>query len=289
MKSMTGYGKSNVKNEYGELTVEIKSVNNRFLEINTHIPKNIILNEDSIRKSIQNYVKRGSIDIFFTFTFNPDIPKAVELDIPTVLSYINASKELKEKFDVTNDLTASALLRYPDVLKMSINDSKIWDEIAVEAVEKALVELDKMRQVEGNSIQDNMNKIVKTLNDQLSKVIQRASLIVSEYREKIKARIKELLSDYEIDESRLLNEVAFFADKVDINEEISRMTSHLDQYYNEINNNDCSGRKLDFISQEMTREINTMCSKCNDITASKILIDMKSEVEKLKEQIRNVE
>lgn len=289
MKSMTGYGKSNVKNEYGELTVEIKSVNNRFLEINTHIPKNMVLNEDSIRKSIQNYIKRGTIDIFFGFTLNPDIPKAVELDIPTVLSYIAASKNLKEQFNITDDLTTSSLLRFSDVLKMNTNDSDMWDNIAIKAVEKSLTELEKMRLTEGLSIQNDMNKIVNNLKNQLTQIIKKAPLIVSEYREKIKARIQELLNDYSIDEARLLNEVAFFADKADINEEISRMSSHLEQFSNEINHKDCSGRKLDFISQEMTREVNTMCSKCNDISASKILIDMKSEVEKLKEQIRNVE
>lgn len=286
---MTGYGKSNVKNEYGELTVEIKSVNNRFLEINTHIPKSMIINEDPIRKSIQGYIKRGSIDIFFGFVLNPDVPKAIELDIPTVLSYITASKSLKDNFDVIDDLSTSSLLRFPDVLKLNTNDSNIWDGIAIQAVEKSLVELDDMRQTEGISIQNDMNKIVNNLNSQLTQVIIRAPLIVSEYRDKIKARIQELLNDYAMDEVRLLNEVAFFADKADINEEISRMSSHLKQFSNEINHKDCSGRKLDFISQEMTREVNTMCSKCNDISASKILIDMKSEVEKLKEQIRNVE
>ena len=206
-----------------------------------------------------------------------------------MLSYITASKNLKEKFDVIDDLSASSLLRFPDVLKSNLADNNIWDDIYILGIENSLKELEKMRETEGISILADMNKIITNLNNLLSQVIKRAPLIVSEYREKIKSRISELLNDYAIDEQRLLNEVAFFADKADINEEISRMTSHLEQFSNEINSLDCSGRKLDFISQEMTREVNTMCSKCNDISATKILIEMKSEVEKLKEQIRNVE
>ncbi|HEY8444356.1 MAG TPA: YicC/YloC family endoribonuclease [Clostridia bacterium] len=288
MKSMTGYGKSSVKNDYGELTIEIKSVNNRFLEINTHIPKSMVLNEDQIRKHIQNFIKRGTVDIYFSFTLKADIPKLVELDLSAVSAYLSAAKKLTEQFNIPDDFTTSTMLKFPDVLKVN-NDTDIWGDVIIEGLTNCLLEHDKMRSIEGKSIQDDMQKIINNLRALLDMVIQRAPVIVQEYREKIKTRIQELLSDYTIDEARLLNEVAFFADRADINEEISRMTSHINQFNGEMLSEECSGKKLDFIAQEMTREVNTMCSKCNDIQASKLLIEMKNEIEKLKEQIRNVE
>jgi uncharacterized protein (TIGR00255 family) len=288
MKSMTGYGKYSVKNNYGELTIEIKSVNNRFLEINTHIPKSMVLNEDQIRKRIQDYIKRGTIDIFFSFALNADVPKPVELDLSAVSAYLAAAKKLTEQYNIPNDFTTSTMLKFPDVLKVN-NDADIWSDVVIKGLTDCLIEHDKMRCVEGKSIQNDMQKIIDILKVLLDAVKQRAPLIIQDYREKIKLRIQELLSDYSIDEARLLNEVAFFADRADINEEISRMTSHIDQFSNEIICQECSGKKLDFIAQEMTREVNTMCSKCNDIQATKLLIEMKNEIEKLKEQIRNVE
>lgn len=288
MKSMTGYGKSSVKNDYGELTIEIKSVNNRFLEINTHIPKSMVLNEDQIRKHIQNFIKRGTVDIYFSFALNADIPKPVELDLSAVSAYLSAAKKLTEQFNIPDDFTTSTMLKFPDVLKVN-NDTDIWGDVIIEGLTNCLLEHDKMRSIEGKSIQDDMQKIINNLRALLDMVTQRAPVIVQEYREKIKTRIQELLSDYTIDEARLLNEVAFFADRADINEEISRMTSHINQFNGEMLSEECSGKKLDFIAQEMTREVNTMCSKCNDIQASKLLIEMKNEIEKLKEQIRNVE
>lgn len=288
MKSMTGYGKSSIKNNYGELTIEIKSVNNRFLEINTHIPKSMVLNEDQIRKHIQSYIKRGSVDIFFSFTLNADIPKPVDVDLSAVTAYLAAAKKLTERFNIADDFTTTTMLKFPDVLKVN-NDQDIWGDVVIEGLTNCLIEHDKMRCIEGKSIQDDMQKIINNLQSLLEAVAQRAPLIVQDYREKIKLRIQELLSDYSIDEARLLNEVAFFADRADINEEISRMTSHINQFFNEIISPECSGKKLDFIAQEMTREVNTMCSKSNDIQATKLLIEMKNEIEKLKEQIRNVE
>lgn len=288
MKSMTGYGKYSLKNDYGELTVEIKSVNNRFLEINTHVPKSMVLNEDQIRKCIQNYIKRGTVDVFFTFALNADVPKPVELDLSAVKAYLSCAKTLTEQFNIPDDFTTSTILKFPDVLKVNTNQD-IWGDIVIDCLTNCLAEHDKMRRIEGQSIQDDLNKLLGNLQSLLDMVSKRAPQIVEEYREKLKARIQELLNDYAIDEARLLNEVAFFADKADINEEISRMTSHINQFANEIASEECSGKKLDFIAQEMTREVNTMCSKCNDIQTSKLLIEMKTEIEKIKEQIRNVE
>lgn len=288
MKSMTGYGKYSIYNDYGELTIEIKSVNNRFLDINTHIPKSMVLNEDQIRKCIQTYIKRGSVDVYFSFALNADVPKPIELDMSSVSAYLSASKKLSEQFGIPNDFTTSVMLKFPDVIKAN-NNSDIWNDVVIEGLNSCLIEHDKMRLIEGKSIQDDMQNIINSLQSLLDKVTQRAPKIVEEYREKIKNRVQEFLKDYAIDETRLLNEVAFFADRVDINEELSRMNSHIAQFSSEITSQDCSGKKLDFISQEMTREVNTMCSKCNDIEASKLLIEMKSQIEKLKEQIRNVE
>jgi uncharacterized protein (TIGR00255 family) len=288
MKSMTGYGKYSIKNDYGELTIEIKSVNNRFLDINTHIPKSMALNEDQIRKCIQSFIKRGSVDVYFLFSLNADIPKPIELDLSAVSAYLDASKTLKEKYNLPDDFTTSVMLKLPDVLKVN-NNSDIWDDVVIEGLNNCLLEYDKMRQIEGKSIQEDMRNIINSLQSLLDIVAKRAPIIVDEYREKIKSRIQEILKDYSLDEARLLNEVAFFADKADINEELSRMNSHIDQFSSEIISEECSGKKLDFILQEMLREVNTMCSKCNDIDVSKLLIEMKCQLEKLKEHTRNVE
>ncbi|HHW90192.1 MAG TPA: YicC family protein [Clostridiales bacterium] len=288
MKSMTGYGKYSIKNDYGELTIEIKSVNNRFLDINTHIPKSMALNEDQIRKCIQSFIKRGSVDVYFLFSLNADIPKPIELDLSAVSAYLDASKTLKEKYNLPDDFTTSVMLKLPDVLKVN-NNSDIWDDVVIEGLNNCLLEYDKMRQIEGKSIQEDMRNIINSLQSLLDIVAKRAPIIVDEYREKIKSRIQEILKDYSLDEARLLNEVAFFADKADINEELSRMNSHIDQFSFEIISEECSGKKLDFILQEMLREVNTMCSKCNDIDVSKLLIEMKCQLEKLKEHTRNVE
>ncbi|NLC16665.1 MAG: YicC family protein [Clostridiales bacterium] len=288
MKSMTGYGKYSIKNDYGELTIEIKSVNNRFLDINTHMPKSMTLNEDQIRKCIQNFIKRGTVDVYFSFSLNSDVPKPIELDLSAVSAYLSASRTLKEKFGLTDDFTTSIMLKFPDVLKVN-TDTDIWNDIVIEGLNNCLLEYDKMRLIEGKSIQEDMQNIINSLKSLLDMVAKRAPIIVEEYREKLKSRIQEIIKDYSLDEARLLNEVAFFADKADINEELSRMNSHIDQFSSEIISDECSGKKLDFILQEMLREVNTMCSKCNDIEASKLLIEMKSQLEKLKEHIRNVE
>lgn len=289
MKSMTGYGKASILKDDKELTLEIKSVNNRFLEISAHFPKCLNINEEIVRKYVKNYLNRGSVDIYLNFNSNLSAQKDIQIDIQTVKAYLSASEILKQEFGLVDDLTVSQVMHLPDVFKINASTDEDWNNLIIEGLTKALEELEIMRINEGKSIYNDLIKITGSITELLNKVSIHAPQIVKDFREKISARITELLDDKEIDETRLLNEVAFFADKADINEEISRMCSHIEQFLSALEENGSAGRKLDFISQEMTREVNTMCSKCNDIIASKLLIEMKNQIEKLKEQIRNVE
>lgn len=291
MKSMTGYGKATVNSDGVELTVEIKSVNNRFLELCLRVPKIYGACEDIIRKSIQNRVKRGTVDVFFNLDDMSGGTKKVSVDTAMAEAYIKIAKQLREMYGLEDDFQLSTLMRIPDIVKVETNTNalSICEIITKECVEKALDNFDAMRIIEGNNIKANMLEIISKIQNMLEVVQNGAQQAIQVYREKISSRIKEFLLDVEMDETKLLNEVAFYADRTDINEELQRMNSHIDQFLSELESDDAVGRKLDFISQEMVREVNTMCSKVSEISMTKELISIKNEIEKLKEQIRNVE
>ncbi len=291
MKSMTGYGKGVVEADGRTLTIELKSVNNRYLEINSRLPKAMSGCDDALRREIQSVIKRGSVDVYFNYENVSESSKTVAVDMVLAKEYVAAAKKLRTEFCLDDDFGTTALLRSPEVLKIEYgkDDPDMLVKMVSECAAIAVKELDKMRETEGATIRDDLNTLVKNIVNSLEKVVYRAPKVVEDYRRKLETRIKEALGAVEIDENKLLSEVAFFADKADINEEISRLSSHITQFIDCLKSNEPQGRKLDFISQEMNREINTMGSKSNDTELTNEVLYMKNELEKIKEQIRNVE
>lgn len=291
MKSMTGYGKGEAAGANRKVTIEIKSVNNRFLDINTRFPKSLSYVEDVVKKKIQEVVKRGTLDVYYTYEVTGETDKVVETDVPLAAEYLTAMRKIRDEFGLPDDITTMSLVRMQDVLVVTATEEnrdeikELFESAAAEAVRS----LDAMRTTEGKSVQADLAKLVGNIIVSLKKVVVRAPSVVTEYKEKLSKRIADLLDSPAIDEARIATEVAVFADKCDINEEISRLTSHIDQFTKALESNEPQGRRLDFLSQEMNREINTMGSKANDLELSKLVIEMKNELEKIKEQIRNVE
>lgn len=291
MKSMTGYGKGEADDGVRKVTVEIKAVNNRFLDINTRFPKSLSYVEDCVKKQVQEKLKRGTIDVYYTYEVTGDTDKSVVFDRALAEKYVSAARQAKSEFLLTDDITVMSVLRMPDVLNI-VTAEENQDEIKTlfsEAAKKAVAELDVMRTIEGRSVKADLTRIIGNIVAALKEVAVRAPSVVLDYKEKLNKRISELLEKPIVDESRMATEVAVFADKCDINEEISRLTSHIDQFMMALESDEPQGRRLDFLSQEMNREINTMGSKANDLELAKLVIGMKNELEKIKEQIRNVE
>ncbi len=291
MKSMTGYGKGVASRDNRTVSVELKSVNNRFLEISCKLPKSLVYLDDTVNKCIKSNISRGSVDVFLTYENLSDQSKKVNIDKALASEYIAAAKSLRAEFRLEDDFDVTALMRTPDVVTVTVpdDDREAVTELTKEAITEAVEKLQAMRETEGSGLRDDLLKLVGNLDAYLKLVIARAPLVVEDYKKGLIARVKELLDGYEPDEAKLLNEVAFFADKADINEEISRLGSHIKQFRSICNENVPQGRRLDFLSQEMVREVNTMGSKSNDITLTGYVVAMKNEVEKIKEQIRNVE
>ena len=247
--------------------------------------------DDAVRKEISAVVRRGTVDVMYTYTLTGESDKAVHVDMPLASEYLSAAKSMRDELALADDITVMGILRLPDVLSLTAAEGD-RDEITalfVSATQNAAAELDKMRCVEGAGVKADFKKLIGNIVKALTSVVARAPKVVVDYRDKLKKRITELLDGVAPDETRIAMEVAVFADKCDINEEISRLTSHIDQFLAAIESEEPQGRRLDFLSQEMNREINTMGSKANDLELTKLVIEMKNELEKIKEQIRNVE
>ena len=291
MNSMTGYGKFVVTEQDRQVTVEMKSVNNRYLEINCRIPKALSAVEDAVKRTVKKYLRRGSVDVFFSYENNSAQGKKLTVDEVLASAYVDAAKRLALEYDIENSFTVTDLLRTNDVVKIDAEDDDegLLKELVEKCAEGAVKELNRMRGVEGATIRDDLNKLIENIDSALTKAEKRAPMVVEDYSVRLRARIEELLNGVPTDEARLINEVAFFADKADVNEEISRLHSHIAQFRAALDSSDSQGRNLDFLSQEIGREINTMGSKSNDTELTNLVIYMKNELEKIKEQIRNVE
>lgn len=291
MKSMTGYGKYSVEKDGRILTIELKTVNNRFLDVNPHMPKVFACCEDIVRKTLKNELSRGNVDVYFSYENNTEKSKQVSVDYAVADEFVRVAKETAQRYGFTSDFNVTKLISMPEVLLIKDGGDNEEDlkDLVQECIEGACKSLNAMREKEGETIKADLKRLIDNVDEYLQKAITRAPLVVSEYRNKIQNRITEILQNVELDEARLLNEVAFFADKADINEEIQRLTSHIKQYNDILESNEPAGRKLDFLSQEINREINTMGSKSNDKELTSYVLAMKNELEKIKEQIRNVE
>lgn len=289
MFSMTGYGRADYCENGISLVVELKTVNNRNFDLNCKIPRAFISLEDTIRKTVQEYVKRGRIDLFVNFSDTRESSANLEINFDKAVGYFNASNQLAEKFGLQNDFSISMLMKSPDVIvDGAMADLTELKEVVREVVKNACLKLNDMRKIEGEKLVGDMLIRMGTIKELTKNIALRAPLVAKEYKAKLQSRIEEALVDVKYDQARLLNEVAFYTDKVNIDEELTRLNSHVEQFC-EIVRLDGMGKKLDFLMQEFNRETNTICSKSNDIEVTRLALELKNEIEKVREQVQNLE
>lgn len=289
MLSMTGYGRAEFCENGINLVVEIKTVNNRNFDFNCKTPRAFIAFEDLIRKTVQNYIKRGRVDLFLTFSDNREKEVDIDVNLEKAVSYFKASEEISKKLNLPNDFSVSMAMKSPDVITdNSVLDVSEFEDVLKNTVANACQKLNDMRKLEGDKLVLDMLCRMDTIISLAEKITVRAPLVAKEYKEKLKNRIEEFLQDVKYEESRLLSEVAFYTDRVNIDEELTRLKSHVSQF-KEIVKCDGAGKKLDFLMQEFNRETNTICSKSNDIEVTRYALELKNEIEKVREQVQNLE
>lgn len=291
IKSMTGYGRGENLQESKSFTVEIRSVNHRFSEVVIRLPKYYIALEDRIRKLILERVARGRLDVFITVDDKGNENKSIRVDKGLAMAYYNALEELRETIGIEGKPSIIDIARFSDVISLEeVQDDleAIWPQLK-SAVEDAVGQLIHMRSTEGIRLREDLLKRTGRLEEYTSIIAERAPLVVNEYKEKLRTRINELISDVEIDETRLAVETAVFADRSNVTEELVRLRSHFQEIKNTMDMEEAVGRKLDFLVQELNREFNTIGSKSNDLEISSTVIKAKSEVEKIREQVQNIE
>lgn len=291
VNSMTGFGRYTMETEEWKVTAEVKSVNNRYLDVSVKMPKQFISLEENIKKTVSAAISRGRVDVFLTIEEIGEKNQKVIVDKALALAYYNAATEIREVTSLKDEIKLSDIASFYGVITLEKEEEdldSLWQATA-QAVNGALENLCEMRRVEGEKLStDILNRleVVKNIKDQIE---ERSPLVVKDHRERLNARMLEILGDVALDEEKLLNEVAFFADKADIAEEMARLDSHIEQFKETMAKDEPVGRKLDFILQEINREVNTTGSKANDVTISHLVIEAKSQLEKIREQIQNFE
>ena len=289
---MTGFGRGEAISVDYKITIEAKSINNRYLEVIPRIPRQIIALEDPVKKFVNEYVQRGRVDVFVTLEETENRQKTLKTDKELALAYYKSMQEIAELCNLPKDITIDNMVRMQGIFTMEKSDDDlevIW-ALMKEALGSAMSHLVEMRQTEGSKLAEDLLKRRDMVVDLVKKIDERSPLVVTEYKEKLQTRIEELLEDKALlDETKFANEVAYFADRASITEELIRLDSHLSQLKDLLSCNDVVGRKLDFLMQELNREINTIGSKANDLKISRLVIDVKSELEKIREQVQNIE
>ena len=292
IRSMTGYGKQNHSVEGREYQIEIKSVNHRYLDINVKIPKAISYLEETIKKEISNKIKRGKIDVFVSFENNSEEGRKIEINKQLAKLYIEQLKELAQEEKIESNIEVMDIAKIPDVLTIKVDEenSKIKDEIK-QVTQGAVTRILEMKNIEGEKISQDLLQRIRNIQSKIVEISAKSTGLIEEYVVKLEKRVKELLKNDEVDKSRLAQEVVIYADKCSIEEEITRLKSHIFQFENLISNNQdgAIGKKLDFIIQEMNRETNTIGSKANNLEITNGVIDIKTEIEDIREQVQNIE
>ena len=291
MKSMTGYGKGVAARDGRELVIELKSVNHRFLDIGIRVPRMLGCTEDTIRKVLNTRLSRGHVDVFISYRNTREDAKSVRIDTQLLTAYVTAARQAPAHLGLEDDLTLANVLRLPDVCEIvaADEDSDALIALADEATNAAVDALETMREAEGERLKAALQAGVDAMAAFRERILMRAPLVVEDYRKKLTERIESVLSDTEIDRARLATEIALFADRACIDEELVRLQSHITQFRAYLEASEPIGRKMDFIIQEMNRECNTIGSKANDTELTNAVLLCKAEIEKLREQIQNVE
>jgi uncharacterized protein (TIGR00255 family) len=291
IKSMTGFGRSEVAENNRKFTVEIKAVNHRYLDVNIKMPKKLNYFESSIRAELKEYISRGKVDVFITYEDKRESNSSVHYNKALAEEYLTYLRNMSVEFGLEDDIRVSTLSHYPDVFTMeekTEDEGEIWLELK-KAIDEACTMFVDTRITEGENLKNDLLGKLDGMLGLVDFIEQRSPQIITEYKEKLAERIKELLQDKSVDESRLLTEVTIFADKVCVDEEIVRLKSHIETTKNALTDGGSIGRKLDFLAQEMNREANTILSKSNDLQISNCGIELKTEIEKVREQIQNIE
>lgn len=291
IKSMTGYGSAKSLDGSLGLSVELKSVNNRYLDTSVRMPRGFLFAEDSVKSAVQSHISRGKVDVFVTMTSSSVGDVAVSVNENLAAEYKSAIELVGLKLGLEHKITAYELCKFSDVLsvdKKELDKELIAQELS-RVVENALSDFDAMRTKEGEKLYQDISGRLSAIEDLVSFVEKRSPQTVSEYRERLTKKMQEVLDSTDIDEGRILMEAALFADRVAVDEETVRLRSHISQMREMISGVSPVGRKLDFIVQELNRETNTIGSKCNDQDITKVVLDMKSEIEKIREQVQNIE
>ncbi|MGE5614436.1 MAG: YicC/YloC family endoribonuclease [Bacillota bacterium] len=291
IKSMTGYGRGEISQDGREFLVEIKSVNHRYSDIFIKMPRQVGFLEDRVRELVGRTVSRGKIDVFVTYYNYSSDARHVTFDEALAKTYISAVESLRDRYGLKDDITVSLISKYPEVLRVEQDEEDeeyLWSLLKV-ATEDALASLIRMREIEGEGLKNALLERVDYIDEVIVKLAERAPEVPLEYKAKLMSRISELLGQQPVDESRVAMEVAIFADKCSIDEELVRLKSHVCQVREILQMDMPVGRKLDFLVQEMNREINTIGSKANDLVITRYVVDIKSEIEKIREQVQNIE
>lgn len=288
---MTGFGRCEVTENNRKFTVEMKAVNHRYLDVNMKMPKKLNFFESSIRNELKNYISRGKIDLFITYEDLTENTSNVHYNKELAAEYLKYLRQMQQDFGLEDDIRVSTLSKYPDVFTMEENDGdeeEIWKELK-KALDGAAEMFVQSRIVEGENLKNDLIAKLDNMLKLVDFIAERSPQIIAEYRQKLQEKVKEMLGDNTVDENRLVTEVTIFADKVCVDEEMVRLRSHVETTKNALIEGGSIGRKLDFIAQEMNREANTILSKSNDLEISNCGIELKTEIEKVREQIQNVE
>lgn len=291
IKSMTGYGRGQQIIDGREITVEIKSVNHRYFEFSARVPRAYGYLEEKLKSFIQNKVSRGKVDVGITI-FNIEGKDAqIEVNQSIAIGYVEALRKANVTIGLNDDLSLSQLIRLPDifnVVKTTEDEEVIWNLVKTVA-EEALDNFVSMRETEGQKMKDDINSRLAYISELVGKVEERSPMVTEAYRERLYNKISELLNDKKIDEQRILTEAAIFSEKTAVDEETVRLKSHIQQFTTLLDSTEAVGRKLDFLIQEFNRESNTIGSKAQDVEITRIVVELKSEIEKIREQIQNIE
>ena len=291
IKSMTGYGRAVEMVNGREFTVEIRSVNNRYLDCTVKLPKQLSFAEDAVKQAVKQSVSRGKVDVFITLRSEGGLDAKVSLNAAMVEGYLAAMNQMAETYGITNDITVSVIARMPDVFsieKPEVDEEQLKADLLA-VVGKALEGYDNMRAVEGAALDADLRSRGETIKTLVGQVEAGNGQTVIDYRTRLENKLREVLANTAIDEGRILTEAAIFADKVAVDEETVRLRSHLKQMNSMLSGGGAVGRKLDFLLQEMNREANTIGSKCSDVNLARIVVDIKAELEKIREQTQNIE
>ena len=291
VKSMTGFGRCEVSEGTRKMTVEMKSVNHRYLDVNMKMPKKLNFFDASIRSLIKTYIQRGKVDLFISFEDTAETNFSLKYNQELAGEYLKYLQQMADQFGLENDIRVSTLSRYPEVLSMEevqVDEEELWN-LLERALKGACEQFVETRIKEGENLKTDLLAKLDEMLENVAYISQRSPQIVGEYRKKLEDKVKELLEDAHIEESRLATEITIFADKICVDEEIVRLKSHIEHTKATLESGGAVGRKLDFIAQEMNREANTILSKANDLEVSNHAIELKTEIEKVREQIQNIE